>query len=336
MPSSHLLSARSDMSKGRLIQLLTYLLYVAVLFVPRVLNYATTHLFPNWQKYVIFTVYALQASVLMVLIAVAALQRPKTHEEYPRASRAVREFQTLWVTLWVIWFIFYVVLAAQEFLAAKENVVAVSPYWDLGANLFNNLQTVFILLCYVCLSVPTQSNDQGKNYVRVGGILGVLLAVIFVVTIVNWLFILIVQPKSDDLGVTIFRLLSGITLGTALALLVGQLGNIHIHASRVYISALYLYAVIQLSYAIFGGSKYVQEIFTTMSLPLKLMLFVQLHSLIRSGRLLFYMEKARLLDESVPKDWNMFQTQITQLSSSSSKAAAASTGGQTQSSPTTG
>ncbi|MGC2697165.1 MAG: hypothetical protein WA738_15375 [Candidatus Angelobacter sp.] len=78
-------------------------------------------------------------------------------------------------------------VGAQEFLKGSTgatNPLALSAYWDVAANMLNNLQTVFVLLCYIYLSLPTNPGSNKDN------LKPLLLAVWFLVTFVNWIYVL--------------------------------------------------------------------------------------------------------------------------------------------------
>jgi hypothetical protein len=208
----------------------------------------------------------------------------------------------------MVWFALYIIFAAQEFLkagAGSTSPAALSSYWDLAANMLNNLQTVFVLLCYVYLSLPT--NPGSKDNLK-----PLLLAVWFLMTFVNWIYVLAFHPTPADAGLIFFRAISGLAAGAMLALLVGQLGIKYLDPPRTTLAFLYLYAVLQLSYEEFVGPshKYIQQIATSLALPLKLLLFGLVYSFLKSGRMLYYMERARLLYDSSPKDWLIFEGEI--------------------------
>lgn len=346
----------------RLIHNLAYLSFIATGLLPPIIRYIAKPFLE--ENYWAFSAYVTQVAVLFVLLVVAAFQKPKTHHVlYPHESNAVKEFQRPWVGLWVAWFLFYVFLAAQELLHAKQLAVGSSPYWDLVMNLLNNSQTVCVVLCYVTLSFPTVKEDEtplasndDADHVPLGLLFAVLIALTFLMAIGNWVYIAIKQPILDtqlDRGCMIFRLTSGAPLGVALALLIGSFESRNLGTSRITLATLYLYAVIQLSYAAFGGQqatvqqaniqqvsvqqisgssklaagskptdgqaggetqekvvhKVVQEIFTTISLPLKLVLFGLVYSVLKTGRMLFYMREARQLYKEAPIRWEKFEAE---------------------------
>ncbi|MGC2697166.1 MAG: hypothetical protein WA738_15380 [Candidatus Angelobacter sp.] len=81
---------------------------------------------------------------------------------------------------------------------------------------------------------------------------------------------------------------------------------------RTTLALLYVYAVLQLSYEEFVGPshKYIQQVATTLALPLKLLLFGLVYSFLKNGRLLYYMERARMLYDHSPKDWQEFEADL--------------------------
>lgn len=299
------------------------------------------------------SIYGIQAIVIATLFL---LGTPKgTHEKYPDASMAVRQFRNCWRWLWATWLLMYFIFAVRQFCPP-------GPYWELLFNCVNNAQTLFVILCYVVLAQPTTKNGESRLGELVPGLVVffVILSVINVPFLpssqqqeatkvpalqassetltnsgaqaptlkqnatvpedvskptVRQFFRLVKNCQSSDIISTdvswhrlLFRMLSGLVAGIALALLVGRLESMYINPPRLVLILLYLYAVIQVMWVEFGGNQYpyIQVVVTFISLFFKLVLFLFVTYLLESYRMLFYAEHVRKLYHIINEEWLRF------------------------------
>jgi hypothetical protein len=295
-----------------------------------------------------FWVATIQAAVILLLLIFASrLPQHGSQLKFERASRALEQFQHHWNWLWLSFFLFYLALAVRAFFKLQGYTgIFDNTAWDIVLNLFNNMQGVFLLLCYLVLAEPTVGESHSVRYhSRIPQFVALLVGI----ALVNILAVVALpaasstqavksntpaaptaamsiqeagigaQPSTDPAhsddrlkssGWTrmVFQLMSGLFVGVALALLVGRFESKYIDAPRFVLVLLYMYALIQLMYVEFSSPQYkhAQDVFTGIALPLKLLLFAFVAWLYEKGRLLFYLEHVKKLHDAADADWKAF------------------------------
>jgi len=239
----------------------------------------------------------LQCLALLPLPVVCAMVEPPQwlKPDYRLAIEGCNQFRRSLALLVSAWLVFYlgVFLRQIKVIQAHEE-----PWIDL----LNNLQGVFLFVCYWILTAKTLTSKgtQPEQESRpLWSVYSVLLWSVLVFLIADLSF-----PTYRIL----FQLLSGLWVGVSLALLIGCLEGQYLGQPRTVTFFLYLYAALQLAYAgFFQTQNQIQDFATVTSLPLKL-LFIGLWCwLLQNGLLAFYMKKTRQDIDDVRHEWEEFQ-----------------------------
>ncbi|MGA9768727.1 MAG: hypothetical protein WBV94_06795 [Blastocatellia bacterium] len=233
-----------------------------------------------------------------------------------RASKAAQQFRQAWNRLWFFWLILYVGLAAHELWVIKtagsigwfvskghlNTMVRLYPTgWPLslvGINLLNNLQTMALFMCYLVVSRKTVEAHEDKS--PLPWLKGV--AVLIIITGVEVFLTMVVKMPIDSSPVgapELFRWLSGLGAGVALALLIGRLDSIFIGLHTWVVGLIYFYAVIQPGWEAFPEKPEVKLILINLALFLKILFFLLIYWLFKSGVLLFYLHSLGQIDKDI-------------------------------------
>jgi hypothetical protein len=251
----------------------------------------------------------LQAVVILSLLFVAPAPLIDNREA-KGASIALRQFARAWRSLWLFWFIEFIILAAYEACVAASTLnpaiagALKEDSWPAALvaailNFANNLPTTALVICYIIASettVDTQGDEPEEKHLPWQSVFGVLLLATVIDLVVRLNVVGHVIPVPWNLPKA-FVWLSGITAGLATALVVGRLDSKFIGLPSWTVVALYGYAVIQPGWSSFSDPA-VRAVLLNTALTLKLLLFVVVWWLFKSGVFLFYLERVRhVLDE---------------------------------------
>lgn len=213
-----------------------------------------------------------------------------------------------WQGILFTWVIFYGVLTFL-LLPETEKNIPVFKIFSIASDLFNNLNTLLVILCYDVLNKPTEIKQGNPSIGDSRLIIGLAFVFVFLV-----LEILSVSPQPDaetKYVLTEWGLLSGVIGGIAVALLIGRLQSAFLGPPRWLIIPLYSYIALQPLYAHFGGHS-AEEIriavaLINAALILKCLLYLYMALLLKSGRLLFYLVLVRRTHQKIGQEWQNFQ-----------------------------
>ncbi len=211
------------------------------------------------------------------------------------AKAALEQYTKCWQFLLVSWLVLYGFLA---FLGSA------SPPLSIATTLFNNCNTLIIVLCFNILNKPTVTQIENRNednFFIIG--LVVLLAFTFIEILLvfrqNYIETNRILEGAD--------LASGIAGGIAMALYVGRLQSKFLGPPPWLLIALYSYTAIQPLYVFFNNRQIWPVIIIDVALILKCLLFLYMAWLFQSGRLLFYLVRVRRTYQKVETEWEGFQ-----------------------------
>ena len=206
------------------------------------------------------------------------------------------------------WIVFYLLNAIYAFQPSDVLL----PWIDFA----NNMQGLFLFACYWTLTAITVSDRDARDTVGLPHIFAYSLWTVGLILAAD-----IVANRNPNSRFW-FQLLSGMSVGICMALVIGCLENEYLESIRISTAVLYGYAVLQLAYVGFNvgsptGSQApdlippdplqkLQWVATVTSLPLKVIFILLCYGHLKSGRLAFYMEKTRGLIMSVSDEWKTF------------------------------
>lgn len=229
------------------------------------------------------------------------------------AKGALKDYAWSWRLLLGIWVVLYLMIFLTACVEPAEGKVLPADklplYYTLriGTTLFNNFNTLALVLCYVALNYPTDVEANGSAASRKRGGLIIGLALITLFTTAEYVLIFIPQAGGVDKDMVMkgMDVASGLFGGTALALFVGRIGSKFLAPPVWLVPALYFYAVLQPFYLFIqndtGGAFIIGA-----ALVLKSLLYLYMAWLFKSGRLLFYMVRVSAIYESVHTQWKDF------------------------------
>lgn len=268
------------------------------------------------------TAYILQVIAMALLVWPCSRVTAKVGSQEGVGKRlalaASKQFRTYWSWLVVMWMIFYLALFLRPLIGNG------SPTLDAVIDLLNNLQGVFLFLCYWVLTAITVSEGQGRARGSVPFVSLLVGVSLFFFADIAFTATHIALPPDAQVRM-IFRLLSGLWVGVCMGLLTGCLESEYLQvvgdripiSRRVIISSLYLYAVLQVAYVGFllgphqdPGLGLVGHFASILSLPLKLLFIGLCYWLLQEGRLEFYMKKTRYAIENTDKEWRKFAGEL--------------------------
>jgi hypothetical protein len=217
---------------------------------------------------------------------------------YDRALGASDRFAQSWRRAWLWWSVLYLVMGCIVVAAIynKTDINEALRAWSPLLNFIDNVETIFIFLCFHELSFSTHEN-KGSNIVS-----GLTVVLLFVLA-AN--FGALHFPPIAWLG-KLLGLISGFGAGLALALLVGRLESKLVGSPLYVIVPLYLYAAIQGSFVFLPDDLVLMLLLTSVAFIFKVVLFLFLAWFIDSGVVIFYLHEIRHIYETIPQKRNKF------------------------------
>lgn len=302
--------------------LIVSLVYISVVFGKNLTHIG--HLFPDYSTHEKFHKALPSAFQCLALLPAfwqcATTRAPdELRKSHLIAAKACDQFARYLAALIATWICFYFFVFLGELIPNQ----ALAPWTDL----LNNMQAVFVFLCYwtlTAITIPEPGADtrrfsRGDDAISVHVILSFALWLVVVFLLAD-----LAQSVSNHGSSRFwFQLLSGLAVGTCIALLAGCLESEYLDApwTRIVTACLYCYAVLQLAYIGFNRAaasplsdleKHLEQFATITSLPMKLLLVGFCFWALQEGRLAFYMEKTRALIRNVPDEWNEFSNSFNQ------------------------
>ncbi|HEY9285916.1 MAG TPA: hypothetical protein VIP46_20875 [Pyrinomonadaceae bacterium] len=232
-------------------------------------------------------------------------------EKYVRANAISVKFLRMWKLAWLAWAALYfawggVVLAG--YLSGKsltppgQGQIGWMGIWSPLTGFFNNLSSVFLLMCYRELAFPTDANEDDQ-----GLLLTVLVMIISIVGVVE--FISITSAPLYPVG-KVTGWVTGFTAGAVIALLTGRLDSKLINPPTAITVMLYLYAAIQGSVVIFQEDLELMIAVTSAAFLFKVILFLLIAWLSGSGVLTFYLAELNVIYEKAFSKRKIFAREV--------------------------
>lgn len=230
------------------------------------------------------------------------------------ANKALSQFIWAWIFIWVFWLLLYM---AHLFNPVNNSIIS------FFLNPLSNANTLMLLICYLILYEVTTPDDQigitgSPNWAP-------WVSLFLFITFLEFMITHFFKDSSTATDIEqIFNWVSGITSGAVMALFVGRFDKVFIKTKLKflrYLLFLYLYMAIQAIYPLFNKaeapseylSEFMQDNYFQIKLGIsvttmvcKIILFLFVYELIKSGRLLFYFIKIRKLHHDVKDQWKEF------------------------------
>ncbi|HKR10683.1 MAG TPA: serine/threonine-protein kinase [Pyrinomonadaceae bacterium] len=228
------------------------------------------------------------------------------------AKESLKHYRDAFVWLLFAWLFLYSVVLVS--LVEKSSIVA------SVLTLANNLNTLAIGLCFAILNEPitTEDKTQDKKAITVAEGRRWPASLIPAVIVMIFLFILELWLSSKVDVHYIFKIVSGLGGGVAMALFVGRFQSKFLQSPPWLVSILFLYTVIQALYLFYGGEMRKDlagaAVVINAALVLKCLLILYMFWLFQSGRLLFYLVRVRRATTQVDSEWQNFREVLQQES----------------------
>lgn len=252
-----------------------------------------------------------------------SIREPTKEEESELiADEASYQFWRTWRMVWAIWLLLYIGLVIQSAYNAEALITRAATH------ALNNLSSVALILCYAVLARVTVNSKEGgtaqeatrkNNYRPKLQKTEELLAILWLALAL--IEIMVVEiPRSLELRsvwLSWFGLFSGCIGAVSMALLIGRLDSMLLGVPILLIAALFLYSSIQPGFdefvvmgkgnqSVSAGIEQLREFIRTVLLLYaligKVLFFIVIEWLDSSGRLLFYMVKARQRFTVIPSE----------------------------------
>lgn len=228
-------------------------------------------------------------------------------EIYSKANESSMRFSRMWRLAWLAWAILYFVLSCIV-LKALISGTSLTPVhngargwleeWFPLINLFNNLSTVFLIMCYRELTFPTESKEEGPQFM-----------IVFLAVIIGFIATIeFIGGSNDTLRpiAVVTGWVGGFAAGAVIALLTGRLESKLINPPLYITVILYLYASIQATITLFATNIELMIIITSAAFLFKVILFLLVRWLLSSGVLIFYLAEIGLRHETTPNKRERF------------------------------
>lgn len=239
------------------------------------------------------------------------------------AQLAFERYSEFWGNLLFIWLLLYIFIGCVAYFELKnpKPQVIVELFVGLIRNLFNNLNTLFVSLCFIGLYKPIKiivssgdSIERVKDwYSLIGASIAFILLGVELISFISFYEVNFNDPNSfiwkpvddpaQERGVTyVFRLISGFLGGVALALYIGRLQSKFFGFPNPLLLLLFSYVSIQPLFVLFNNVSWTAFI-VYLALILKCIIIVLMLRLFHSGRLLYYFVRSR---QDYEKEWRNF------------------------------
>ena len=238
-----------------------------------------------------------QCVVVLGLFFATLIVKPRIDDrQYDEASEAVRQFRIGWVFLWGAWAIFWFFWAAHRWIES-ESMQHPEAFFSILFDAANFLNTLGLVACFRVLSRRT-TGDATHSFALVWITGGTLIAIVLIAE-----GFAMFMPPASQIAIAGAKWAVALSGGCALCLFVGRLESKIIDTPTLVVMSLYLYAITQGGYPLFGEQTSTLElVFTNLFLICKCILFLYVTWLISGGDLLYYMKSVReVIDSSAKK-----------------------------------
>jgi hypothetical protein len=289
---------------GRIITVVSAAISGVIAAYPYVHPYLPAAL-PATQTLVPWTILLQAFTVFCLVTFIHGLPEMREESKFKDAIAASKQFERFWLGIWLAWFGLYATWTIDAFfqnatapaLRSQSPLHLVLQYVEDLANLES---ASLFFLSYLVMVLKTTPNHIPRWF-----------------TIKIWAFALPVGLVVLEMAFSshtktfyAFHWFGGIVAGVTLALFVGRLESKFIDCSQWLLGSLYIYALIQASYAAMQQGDPLTDadaatIFlglTSLALVLKILMFQYVGQVIGSGVLTYYMLKYRALFDKEPED----------------------------------
>ena len=231
------------------------------------------------------------------------------------AQEALKHYRVAFAWLLFAWLFLYSV--------ALISMVEDGSIMPSVLTLANNLNTLCIGLCFAILNEPITTADKthNKKAVRVkegrkwpASLIPAIIVMVFLLILELWLSSKLHQERVNS----VFRVISGLGGGVAMALFVGRFQSKFLKSPPWLVFILFLYTVIQALFIFYGGKSAEAlagaAVVMNAALVLKCLLILYMFWLFESGRLLFYLVRVRRAATQVDSEWQNFREVLRQES----------------------
>lgn len=243
------------------------------------------------------------------------------------ANEALEQYKFCWSLIWLSWLLLYAVLYFQTLTHIRIwNIITTlhtlspkiiinlslndvgqltpTPVYAFLLNFFNNLGTLFFILCYLVLTEITTENKETCK--KIPDLIP-WAAISIIITILDGFFSFAnLYPPPFFGGIGLFPLLAGILAGVAMTLYIGRFDSEFINAPTFLMASLYAYAIIQTFFYTYTGNNDLKLLIIILAFIFKIILFLFMVWLFKSRRLLFYFIRVRKIYFEVEPDWKNF------------------------------
>lgn len=231
------------------------------------------------------------------------------------AKNALERYTIYWYGVLGTWLLLYACLAFKGI----PNLGLSGQTLSIVTTLFNNCNTILIILCFNILNKPIEIKPRKRKIndtaLSIGSATFVLAFLVIEILLVN-----LPTPIGEGEARYGLNLASGIAGGIAMALYVGRLQSKFLGPSPRLVIALYSYTAIQslFVFLVEGPEAKVVSInaatvtriaviLINVALILKCLLYLYMAWLFQSGRLLFYLVRVRRTYQKVEMEWQDFR-----------------------------
>jgi len=259
------------------------------------------------------------------------------------ANKSLIQLKNAWMFIWISWLLFYAVLCFKGF-PNKQILLNLFNNCNTGAMIicyfFLTEKTVpeeeakikrwiiivaIFIISFTIIEVIYRSNSPGRYCIFSEAPKGKLFTQLsppsenLSKSPLTGLFPQFILP-GDSLFIPtrmqipkkfdFFSLLYSIFAGIGMALFIGRLNNKYLNPPKSVLIALYIYVGIQTSYSYFASSGTATMLITNIAFILKIIFYLYMAWLFKSGRLIFYFTRFRNLIDNMESEWESFKNII--------------------------
>ena len=221
-----------------------------------------------------------------------------------RALSSEREFKKYWQGFWIGLLGLYVSwLFTESKLVVFKDIVLMENIKNVSAVFFNNLGSLFLLLCYITLSHPTHRKsglDSAKFEINSTP----YVVTTILLTVAHVLFLSTEGILTNSATNQIFTGISGLLFAITLSLVIGSLDSKFINSPSVLVAILYTYSAIQPFILMFSLNPIIHIAILYLGLILKMIFFLFVFWMTETKRLLFYFLEISQVFKFVSSNWD--------------------------------
>ncbi|MDT4968465.1 MAG: hypothetical protein QOJ64_3202 [Acidobacteriota bacterium] len=231
------------------------------------------------------------------------------------AKTALERYTVYWYGVLGTWLLLYACLAFK----GLPNLGLSSQALSIVTTLFNNCNTVLVILCFHILNKPMGIKPRRRGLSDTALSI-VSVTFVFAFLVIEILLVNLPATIGEESARYGLNLASGIAGGIAMALYVGRLQSKFLGPSPRLVIALYSYTAIQSLFVFLvegpeakvvsinaATVTSVAVILINVALILKCLLYLYMAWLFQSGRLLFYFVRVRRTYQRVETEWQEFR-----------------------------